>query len=192
MAEALPRTPTRRAAPTLADVLVRQPRAQGLEYLTPYEIDTEAWRLSVLGWSSWRIKAALGLSDIDAVADCLTRYRESDVLSDALKRAIMVAQLDDAIERVIMVMHTDHYKFHKGDVIMMAPDPSKPRELEPVIDDGPVLDASKTLALLLDRKAKLEGLDAPEQHVHTMVPLPPVATDWVARRRAQIVEGSTT
>jgi hypothetical protein len=45
--------------------------------------------------------------------------------------------------------------------------------------------------MLLDRKAKLLGLDAPEKHEHHLVPLPSVATDWVAQRRAQVIEGRT-
>jgi hypothetical protein len=191
MAEALPRTPTRLSAPTLADVLVQQPRAKGLEYLTPYEVDTEAWRLSVLGWSSWRIKAALGLADLTAVSECLTRYRESDILTDDLKVGIMVAQLDDAIERVIMVLHAEHFKFHKGDVIRMEPEGGG--EPVPVIDDGPVLDASKTLTVLLDRKIRLLGLDAPEKHEHnhTVVPLPQPAQAWLDERR-RTIEGTST
>lgn len=188
MAEVLPREPSRRPGPTLADILVRQPRAQGLEYLTPFEVDTEAWRLGVLGWSVWRIQAALGLETVEQVTDCLTRYRESTTLPDEIKRALMVGQLDQVIAQVIEVGMTPHYKFHKGELIRMTDEDTG--ELEPVIDDGPVLDAAKTLAVLLDRKAKLEGLDAPEKHEHTVTPLPPVAAAWVAERRAALtIEG---
>jgi hypothetical protein len=193
MAERVAKTPTPyRAAPTLADILVRQPRAQGLEFLTPFEVDTEAWRLGVLGWSMWRIQAAMGFDSLEATIDALERYRASNVLTDDMKTAIMVGQLDDAIHDVIAVRNATHYKFHKGDLIMMAPDPAQPRELVPVVDTGPTLDAAKTLAMLLDRKAKLLGLDAPEKHEHRLIPLPTVATDWVAQRRAQVIEGTST
>jgi hypothetical protein len=185
----LPRAP----GPLLSDILVRQARIQGLEYLTPFEVDTEAWRLSVLGFSVWRVKAALGLPDLDAVTQCLTRYRESDTLPDDLKRALMIGQLDDAISAVIGVRNTPHYKFHKGSLMTMPEDPSDPDSGHvPVVDTGPTLDAAKTLAMLLERKAKLGGWDAPERHEHTITPLPAAAATWVESKRLQAIEGTNT
>lgn len=193
MAKAVPRTPARGPGPVLADILVRQARITGLDYLTPFEKDTEAWRLSVLGWSVWRVQAALGLPDLDAVTQCLTRYRESTTLTDSTKVAIMVGQLDEAILQVTAVMHSTHYKFHKGSLITMPSDPSDPdSEHVPVIDTGPTLDAAKTLAMLLERKAKLGGWDAPERHEHTITPLPPAAATWVESKRLQAIEGVST
>lgn len=193
MAETMPDPPRRAVSPLAADVLVRQPRDAGVEYFTPMEVDTAAWRYAVLGWSVWRIRAALGLETLDDVTQCLTRYQEANTLTESLKRAVMVGQLDDAIQAVIDVSKRDHYKFHKGMMIMMPVDPSNPKsELVPVVDDGAVLDAAKTLAVLLDRKARLEGLDAPEkhEHQHTLVPLPAPAQQWLDDRRARTIEGT--
>lgn len=196
MAKQLPSTPQHGAGPTLADVLIRQPAVMGLEYLTPFEVDTEAWRLAVTGWSPWRIMAALSLPDLESVTSALERHHDSTVYPDTLKISIMVGQLDEAIARVMTVLDATHYKFHKGSLILMNSNPADPKsDLVPVVDDGPTLDASKTVAVLLDRKAKLLGLDAPErhQHEHTLIPLPAPAQAWVAEKRAALmIEGKST
>lgn len=173
--------------PAAADILVRQPQSVGLDQLTPFEIDAEAWRLSVLGWSTWRIHRALGFTEPSQVREALDRYMFSEALSERQKIGIMVGQLDQAIEQVIGVSYRDHYRFTaKGQMIMMPSDPSDPRsELVPVVDDKPILDAARVLSPLLERKAKLLGLDAPERHEHTMTPLPPVAARWVESKRLE-------
>lgn len=171
--------------PTAADILVRQPQTVGLDQLTPFEIDAEAWRLSVLGWSPWRIRAALGFTEPSQVREALDRYMDTEELTERQKIGIMVGQLDQAIEQVIGVSYRDHFKFTaKGDMVMMLSDPRNPKsDLVPVVDDKPVLDAARVIAPLLERKAKLLGLDAPERHEHTVIPLPPVAARWVESKR---------
>lgn len=167
-----------------------------LAELVTTERDAEIWRLTTLGWAGWRIVRAMGLADIKDVSAALTRYLESSELDDEQKRAVMVGQLDEAIRRTMEILGHVHYKVYKGSLIMVPEDPMDPRSIAdikayvPLIDDGPRLDAAKTLAVLLDRKAKLLGLDAPEKHEHTLIPLPVVAQDWVAAKRAQVIEGT--
>lgn len=177
----------RSQVPAAADILVRQPQTVGLDQLTPFEIDAEAWRLSVLGWSPWRISKALGFTRPGTLRLALDRYMNTEALSERQKIGIMVGQLDQAIEQVIGVSYRDHYRFTaKGQMIMMLSDPSDPRsELVPVVDDKPILDAARVLSPLLERKAKLLGLDAPERHEHTVTPLPPVAARWVESKRLE-------
>lgn len=173
--------------PAAADILVRQPQTVGLDQLTPFEIDAEAWRLSVLGWSPWRIHQALGFTEPSQVRESLDRYMDTEALSERQKIGIMVGQLDQAIEQVIGVSLRDHYRFTaKGDMIMMLSNPHDPKStLVPVVDDKPILDAARVLSPLLERKAKLLGLDAPERHEHTITPLPPVAARWVESKRLE-------
>jgi len=169
---------------------VRQERAAELELMTPFEVDAEAWRLSVIGWSPWRINAALGFDDYGMYRAALNRYMDSEALEQDQKVGIMVGQLDAAIEQVIGVSRRDHFRFTaKGEMIMMRSDLDNPSsELVPVVDDKPILDAARVLAVLLERKAKLLGLDQPSKHEHTLTPLPPVAARWVESKRLELGE----
>jgi hypothetical protein len=172
-------------------------RETDLTVMTQFELDAQIWRLITLGWAFWRIQAALQLEHPREVTEGLERYLRSNELTDAQKRGIMVGQLDEAIERVMEILGHTHYKVHKGSLVMVPADPHDPASVAdfksyvPLIDDGPKLDTAKTLAVLLDRKAKLLGLDAPERHEHTILPLPGVAQNWVAQKRAQAIEGTT-
>lgn len=187
--------PPARDQATLTQVTPRLPH---VEDLTQFEIDAEVWRLTTLGWATWRVRLALGLEHISDVVDALERFREHSELTDTQKRYVMVGQLDEAIHRTMAILGHTHYKVYKGSLIMVPKDPHNPASLTdtktyvPLVDDGPKLDAAKTLAVLLDRKAKLLGLDAPERHEHTVIPLPGVAQDWVAAKRAQVIEGTAS
>lgn len=167
------------------DVLVRQTAVDGLENLTPFEIDAEAWRLSTLGWSPWRITAALGLTEPGALREALDRYMDSEALTERQKIGVMVGQLDQAIEQVIGVSFRTHYRFTgKGEMITMLSDPSNPdSDRVPVVDDKPILDAARVLTPLLERKAALLGLDKPTKHEHKMIPLPAPAARWIESKR---------
>lgn len=192
----LARTPPSLSAREQA-LIERQTVLPDIAELVEFERDAQAWRLTVLGWSGWRIRAALNLPSIEEVAASIARYLLSDTFTDAQKRSIMVGQLDEAIERVMEILGHTHFKVHKGSLVMVPADPHDPASVAdfksyvPLIDDGPKLDTAKTLAVLLDRKAKLLGLDAPERHEHTILPLPQAAQSWVAQKRAQVVEGTT-
>lgn len=178
-------------------LMERQTTLPHIAELTTFELDAEVWRLTVLGWATWRVRVALGLEQIKDVVDALERYRVCSELTDAQKRMIMVGQLDQAIARTMETLGHTHYKVHKGSLVMVPKDPYDQASVAdfksyvPLVDDGPKLDAAKTLAVLLDRKARLLGLDAPEKHEHTLIPLPGVAQDWVAQKRARVIEGTT-
>lgn len=165
----------------------------GVAELEPDELDAEVMRLSVAGWSPWRIRCALGLERTELVGEAITRHTEGQHLTDHQLTQVVLQQLDRAIERTMEVLEATHYRFHKGELITMALDPDNPDERTPVVDDGPTLDAAKTVAVLLDRKAKLRGLDAPERHEHTLIPLPAPAQQWIAERRAALmIDGNRT
>jgi hypothetical protein len=177
-------------------MIARITRDAELSTMTQFEFDAEVWRLTTLGWASWRVCAELRIQHPREVSESIERYLKNNELTDIQKRQIMVGQLDEAIERTMGVLGHTHFKVYKGTLIMVPADPCDPESVKdaashvPLIDDRPTLDAAKTLAVLLDRKARLLGLDAPERHEHTIVPLPPVAQTWVAQRRAQMtIEG---
>jgi hypothetical protein len=179
-------------------MIARLTRDAELSTMTPFEFDAEVWRLTTLGWASWRVCAELRIQHPREVSEAIDRYLKNNELTDTQKRQIMVGQLDEAIERTMEVLGHTHFKVYKGTLIMVPSDPCNPDTFAddttyvPLVDDGPTLDAAKTLAVLLDRKAKLLGLDAPERHEHTILPLPPAAQNWVASKRVQIIEGTAS
>jgi len=75
-------------------------------------------------------------------------------------RAEMVGELADVIEVAQRVMHTDHVAHSNGRVVMVADGNGGER---PAIDDGPKLDAGRTIIAAHARMAKLVGADAPTQ-----------------------------
>lgn len=178
--------------------IAQMTRETDLTAMTQFEFDAEVWRLMTLGWAGWRIRAELGLGQDSDLIESVDRYQKSNELTDTQKRQLMVGQLDEAIARTMEVLGHTHFKVYKGTLIMVPSDPCNPDTFAddttyvPLVDDGPTLDAAKTLAVLLDRKAKLLGLDAPERHEHTILPLPPAAQNWVASKRVQIIEGTAS
>lgn len=88
-----------------------------------------------------------------------TIYREAcaAVLAPAVEamRAEHLAELAEAREMALGVMRRDHVAHSNGRVIVI--------DDVPVLDDGPKLDAARTLATLHAREAKLVGADAPQR-----------------------------
>jgi hypothetical protein len=79
-------------------------------------------------------------------------------------REMMIRRHQEALDlltrTVITVMRTDHYVVSDGRVV-------KGEDGLPLIDDGPVLHAVNTQIRVLDRYARLMGLDAPKRVEHT-------------------------
>ncbi|MEU6785914.1 helix-turn-helix domain-containing protein [Nonomuraea angiospora] len=75
-----------------------------------------------------------------------------DPAADQLRR-LELARLDDLQAKAYRVMETTHYVVDKGSVVLWQD--------EPLVDDGPVLQAIDRLVRISERRAKLLGLDAP-------------------------------
>lgn len=73
-------------------------------------------------------------------------YREEQLL-----------ELDHLAEEAHKVMRAQHYVMAPGGKVVMDPDD----DTHPLIDDAPTLAAIDRLVKILDRVAKLRGLDAP-------------------------------
>lgn len=75
-------------------------------------------------------------------------------------RQEMLDQLDEAERAVLAVLHTQHITVSQGRVV-------RDDDGSTVVDDGPILDAARTLVSLQARKAKLIGADAAEKVEHS-------------------------
>lgn len=101
-------------------------------------------------------------------AQTLYRQALAAVVSPAVEalRAEHLEELAEARERVLGVMRTDHVVVQQGHVVSKVigtDDEGKPIYGDPLIDDGPVLDAARTLATLQARESRLVGADAPQK-----------------------------
>ena len=74
----------------------------------------------------------------------------------SVHRQEMLDQIDEAEHAVLAVLHTQHITVSQGRVV-------RDDDGSTVVDDGPILDAARTLVTLQARKAKLLGADAPTQ-----------------------------
>lgn len=69
-------------------------------------------------------------------------------------RAAMVEEAAEVIRVANKIMHTDHYAHSNGRVVV------HPETGEPLTDDGPKLDAARTIIAAHARLARLVGADA--------------------------------
>lgn len=73
-------------------------------------------------------------------------------------RAALIEIMNEVIDVANQIMHKDHIAHSNGRVVMMKGDDKIER---PVLDDGPKLDAGRTITNAVARMAKLVGADAP-------------------------------
>lgn len=73
-------------------------------------------------------------------------------------RAEMVAQIDHLYTKAMEVLEARHLKVNNGEVVSV---PDEDGNYHPLEDDAPVLRAIDTINQLMQRKARLLGLDAP-------------------------------
>lgn len=76
------------------------------------------------------------------------------------QRAEMTGQLAEVVRVASQVMAADHIAHSNGRVVMMTDQAGKE---VPVLDDGPKLDAGRTIIAAVARLAKMVGADAPTQ-----------------------------
>jgi len=121
------------------------------------ERDREACRLRARGITYQAISDELGYGDEAharrAVKECIDAVRAE---GGRELKAIQRDQLDYLTRRVLAVLERKHLTITPTGKIVTV-------DGEPVLDDAPVLTATDRLLRIMERRAKLEGLDAPER-----------------------------
>ena len=118
--------------------------------------DHKAMRLRASGWTYHAIAQELGYASRGHARTQIERAYLADARPNVeAYREAMDDQLDQLVERITKVMDTRHLKVNAGQVVF---DPTSGGLLE---DDAPILAAADRILKVLERRAKLHGLDAP-------------------------------
>ena len=72
-------------------------------------------------------------------------------------RALEVIKLDEIEQRLLEIVRAEHYRLSSGGRVILY-------EGKPLIGDGPTIRALTTLLRVMECRAKLMGLNAPEGH----------------------------
>lgn len=119
------------------------------------ERDAKAARLRAEGKTYQQIADALELSDKGHAHQCVSRALTAIVREPAEQlRALMLERLTEAYVVARDIMIATHYA-HSGGKVVYDPDTGKP-----LPDPGPRLAAADRVVNVLNREAKLLGLDA--------------------------------
>ncbi len=139
------------------DVSGRDPSGRFAKTLESAERDREACRLRARGVTYQQISDELGYGgDANArraVKECIDAVRAE---GGRELRAIQRDQLDYLTRQVLAVLERQHLTITPTGKIVTV-------DGVPVLDDAPVLTATDRLLRIMERRAKLEGLDAPER-----------------------------
>lgn len=152
--------------------------------MTAKQKSAESVRLYKLGHTYDEIAAEVGYRDRSGAYRAVERAIADTIREPAehVRRA-EIARLDMALKVIFDVMYTDHVHVSNGRAAkeeVYATDPDTGRVLfetdpetgerhpvveryEPLYDHRPKLEAVKTMIKLMERRAKLMGLDAPKQ-----------------------------
>jgi hypothetical protein len=122
------------------------------------ERDNKAMRMRANGKTWQQIADALGYGSRSAAQTQVQRAYANRAKPDveALREA-MSDQLEELVNRVAKVMDTEHLKVNAGQVVF---DPLTGNLMK---DDAPVLAAADRWLKVLERFARLHGLDAPQK-----------------------------
>ncbi len=122
--------------------------------------DAECARMRAAGYLLREIADHVGLQTESAVQKAIERALR-DVQAPAVEalRAQQQSVIDQIKSTALDIMARDHLAHSNGRVVMNE-DPIT-GELTPVLDDGPKLSAIGQLRQLLEREAKLHGVDSP-------------------------------
>lgn len=102
------------------------------------------------------IATALGFSERGGAKRAVERALLAVVAEPAGHlRTLELARLDLLLGRAWHVLQTEHIAVSQGRVII------DPRSGEPMVDHGPVLQAIDRVLKIMERRARLVGLDAP-------------------------------
>lgn len=166
---ATPRKPRRTAVPAPKPI----PGHGSVKSPQSVQRDTRALELRSQGWTYRAISEELGYGGTGnaqrAVEAVVAKVPEE---SAKVVRAQMVEQLDLMTNTALQVLARTHLAYHQGEPLTDA-------QGRPVLDDGPTLKAIDTLGRVLERRAKLLGVDAPERSELAVVQLPPEIQSWV-------------
>ncbi len=143
------------------DMLVeaRQARSPQGPWIDDPEVahrEAEAMRLRARGRTFQEIADELGYANRAAAKNLIDRaYLKIRLPAAEAYRVAMDEQLDELYSATMKVMEAKHLKVVAGSVVF---DPTTGGIME---DDRPVLDAVRAALAVLERRAKLHGLDAP-------------------------------
>lgn len=116
--------------------------------------DARAAELRGQGLTYRAIAREMGWS-VSSAHDAVQRaYRQTLTEPAEQARAVELARLEDAHEAALAVLLRDHITVSHGHVV-------KDDQGNPIIDDGPVLQAVDRIRALSESRRKLLGLDAP-------------------------------
>ncbi len=118
------------------------------------ERDASAARLRAEGKTYERVASELGYADKSHARQAVQRALVATVqeAGDEL-RALEVERLNALLDRAWQVMDRLHYAHSQGHVVKL--------DGVPLVDDGPTLMAMDRILKVMERRAKLLGLDAP-------------------------------
>lgn len=132
-----------------------RPRGADGKFLYTHESaerDARACELRAQGWSYKRIAKEMGV-DVHTVHDGVKRALRMIVQEPAEDvRTLELERLDRLYEAALAVLEREHVTVSQGKVIYNG--------TEPLLDDGPVLQAIDRLLKIQERRARLLGLDA--------------------------------
>lgn len=120
------------------------------------ERDAAAMRLRAKGLTYERIAQQLGYNDRAHAKLSIERAYDRVMKPSAhALREQMDDQLDQLTERIMKVMDADHLKVSAGSTVF------DPTSGDLMRDDAPILAAADRIMKVIERRAKLYGLDAP-------------------------------
>lgn len=133
------------------------------------ERDAEAARMRAEGRRLKEICAALGFGSEGAAHDAADRAMMAvRAAGGELAKRNALARLDEMYARALAVLDATHYTVSQGRLIYIGGTPVTDDDGktvwaggEPLLDDSPVLNALRVMLAIEDRRAKLEGTDAP-------------------------------
>jgi predicted transcriptional regulator len=120
------------------------------------ERDAEAAELRSRSLTYSQIAARLGISKAEAHRAVARVLAETVAEAGEHARALELQKLDRAEAAVLAVLERSHVTVSHGRII-------RDENEDPLLDDGPILQAAGMLARLSESRRKLIGLDAPAQ-----------------------------
>lgn len=133
----------------------------------------------------------LGYTSVDVARRDFARALEESIAAQhasvEVYREEQLVELDYLAEEAHKILRARHYVVTQAGKIVDDPDTG-----QPMLDDGPVLAAIDRLVKILDRVAKLRGLDAPQKlEVMTIDAIEAAITDLNAQLAFAAAESET-
>lgn len=133
------------------------------------ERDAESARMRAIGFRLSEIRDTLGFASEGAAHDSADRgITAKRTVNADMAKAAALARLDEMAAHARAVLHARHYTVSQGRLIyiggeLTVDDDGRTTWVggEPLEDDAPVLNALRVLLAIEERRAKLEGTDAP-------------------------------